>query len=401
MNTSEQMPKNQYTTGLPAPALEALEHSQSLCHRIRAEILRAGHISFHRFMQMSLYEPGLGYYSAGAKKIGHAGDFITAPEISSLFTHCLAVQCHQILLEINNGVILEVGPGSGVMMCSLLKVLEEKNALPESYLVLEPGADLRNRQQQLVRERIPHLEHRISWLDQLPDQPFEGMIIGNEVLDAMPVNRIVLKDGHFLELCVNVDGESFGWSARELNNQLQSQVELVLGEFVPGLPDGYMTELNAQIGSWIFSMTSILNRGAMLFIDYGYPRREYYHPQRIEGTLLCHYRHKVHHNPFIYPGLQDITASVDFTSVAEAAVAAGIQVSGYTTQAHFLMNCGLEAVMNEYNLTTDMDRVELGRQVRMLTMPGEMGERFKVIALTKDLDIPLMGFRNFDQRQRL
>lgn len=352
-------------------------------------------------MHMALYEPGLGYYSAGAGKFGGAGDFITAPELSPLFAACLARQCAQILPKLNDPVILEIGPGSGALACDLLKSLEQQAVLPERYFLLEVSADLRQRQQQRVRKTIPHLADRITWLDQLPGDSFDGIILGNEVLDAMPVHRLILKDGRFQELCVELDGENFNWTVRALPAVLQSQVETVTADFVSALPEGYLTEINPHNGPWIKSLADGLRHGVMLFIDYGYPRHEYYHPQRTCGTLLCHYRHHVHDDPFLYPGLQDITASVDFTAVAEVAVAAGLDVRGYTTQAHFLLDCGLDKVMEENNLTSNRDRAELGRQARILTMPGEMGERFKVIALAKNFDLPLAGFQHFDQRQRL
>jgi len=389
-------------TSLPVPDSTALAHSQRLCHRIRETIqLNSGAISFTRFMEMALYEPGLGYYSGGAHKFGSAGDFVTAPEISTLFTQCLATQCRQIISEMPQSSILELGPGSGRMACDLLQELEQNNALPEKYFMLELSADLRQRQQQRIHEKIPHLANSVVWLDRLPEQPFTGVILGNEVLDAMPVYRLIKQNDIFYELCVSNTGDAFGWETVTLNSQLQQHVDIRLGEAALGFPDGYITEINLQIYPWLNSLAGLLTRGVILFIDYGYPRHDYYHPQRTEGTLLCHYRHHVHDDPYLYPGLQDITASVDFTAVAEAADHAGLQISGFTTQAHFLMNNGLEKLMNQNQLTSAMDRVELGRQARILTMPGEMGERFKVIALTKDFSIPLAGFRTFDQRSRL
>lgn len=387
---------------LPEPDSAASEHSERLCHRIREEISgNNGYICFSRYMQMVLYEPGLGYYSAGACKFGRAGDFITAPEISSLFTECLAQQCRQLLAFIKKPVILEAGAGSGTMLCDLLKVLEEKNTLPDKYLVLETSADLRDRQQSLVRAKIPHLEKIITWLDELPAQPLDGIIIGNEVLDALPVHRVKLVNGNFLELCVCLNGKNFDWTEKSLSNELQEYINVNLIKYISGLPEGYKTEVNIQIKPWLMSLADILNKGVMLFIDYGYPQHEYYHPQRTEGTLLCHYRHHAHDDPFLYPGLQDITASVDFTNLAKSAVTAGLGVGGYTTQAHFLLNCGLEEILQKYYLTMKKEHDELARQSRLLTMPGEMGERFKVIALTKDFEAPMTGFTNFDQRQRL
>lgn len=350
---------------------------------------------------MALYEPGLGYYSGGARKFGSAGDFVTAPEISGLFTQCLARQCSQIIAELTQSSILELGPGSGRMACDLLLELDQINALPEKYFMLELSADLRQRQQRQVHEKIPHLEHRVIWLDRLPQTPFQGIILGNEVLDAMPVHRLIRQNNIFHELCVRNTEDGFGWETVSLTDRLLLLVESRLREVTGNLPGGYITEINSQVDSWLNSLAALITRGVMLFIDYGYPRHEYYHPQRTEGTLLCHYRHYAHDDPFLYPGLQDITASVDFTTVAEAADRAGLRTSGFISQAHFLMNNGLDELLNRNQLTSTAEHAELGRQARMLTMPGEMGERFKVIALTKDFSVPLAGFRTFDQRSRL
>jgi SAM-dependent MidA family methyltransferase len=387
---------------LPVPDSEALEHSKRLCNRIR-EVIQQNNdmISFARFMEMALYEPGLGYYSGGASKFGEAGDFVTAPEISSLFTHCLARQCQQVLSELQQPSILEFGPGSGVMACDLLQFLEQKNCLPEKYLMLELSADLKQRQQKLVEKKIPHLANRIFWLDHLPVQPFTGIILGNEVLDAMPVNRLVMKNGSFSELCTAFTDDEFYWVHRDPEERIKTQINKLPDDIKQGLSEEYVTEINLQIRPWLDSLADILARGVMLFIDYGYTRHEYYHPQRAAGTLLCHYRHHVHSDPFLYPGLQDITASVDFTLVAEAALNAGFKVSGYTTQAHFLLDNGFEELINQSLLTSAIERAELGRQARILTMPGEMGERCKVISLTKDFSVPLTGFQSFDQRSRL
>lgn len=387
---------------LPAPGSHALEHSQRLCNRIREAIgENGGAISFARYMELALYEPGLGYYSAGARKFGKEGDFITAPELSPLFSCCIAGQCRQILETLDCASILELGPGSGVMACDILQSLEAYDCLPERYALLETSADLRARQQHLLSQRLLHLMEKVDWLDTLPDTPFNGIILANEVLDAMPVHRLLFKEDDVAELYVGWEGDRFAWTTRSLTDDLLISVNALMQDLKVNLPDGYVTEINLQLAPWIKSLAETLNRGVMLFIDYGYPRREYLHPQRTDGTLLCHYRHRVHQDPFYYPGLQDITASVDFTAVAHAAVQAGLQVSGYTSQAHFLVGCGLEDIINEKQLTGDIDRAELGRQVRILTMPGEMGERFKVIALTKDLDISLSGLQFIDQRRRL
>ena len=402
MNLPADFVQNMQDADLSIPDRSALEHSENLCHRIR-EVIKdhGGNVSFTRYMEMALYEPGLGYYSSGAEKFGAAGDFVTAPDLSPLFALCLARQCQQTLSLLQNPVILECGPGSGSLACALLAALEQEQCLPESYCMLEVSAGLRERQQQMMQRKIPHLLSRVTWLDSLPTRDFSGIILANEVLDAMPVNRYLYTEGVPRELGVGLDGGKFTWTvmapAREKLSGLMSLMQDV------GLtwPATYVTEINHNLAAWIASVTERLQHGMVLLIDYGYPRREYFHPQRSDGTLLCHYRHRVHHDPFFYPGLQDITASVDFTAVAEAALAAGLEVKGYTSQANFLLGCGLAEILEEKQLAGVIEGAELSRQARILLLPGEMGERFKVMALTRDITGPLAGFRLADHRARL
>jgi SAM-dependent MidA family methyltransferase len=390
------------TAKLPVPDSIALENSENLCRRIR-EVIKGngGHITFARYMEMALYEPGFGYYSSGTRKFGGAGDFVTAPEISPVFTECLARQCRQILSRLKEPVILEFGPGSGEMACELLTGLEQAQCLPALYCILEVSADLRKRQQQLMQRKIPHLLSRVTWLESLPAREFSGIVLANEVLDAMPVNRYLFTDREPGELCVGLDGVKFIWTVMPPAPEKLSALMPLVQDSIQAWPTTYVTEINHNLAPWMVSVTERLQQGMVLLFDYGYPRSEYFHPQRTDGTLLCHYRHHVHHDPFYFPGLQDITASVDFTAVAEAALAAGLEVKGYTTQAHFLMGCGLAEILEERQLTGTIERYELARQVRILTMPGEMGERFKVLALTKNITGPLPGFQFADQRARL
>ncbi len=389
-------------TVMPQADKHALAHSQSLQELIRAEIgSNDGNISFARFMEMALYEPGLGYYSAGARKIGEDGDFITAPEISSLFSICLGRQCAEIIEHFDVAVILELGAGTGLMASDLLTELEKLNCLPEKYLILETSADLRERQQQLIADRVPRLLSRVSWLDALPETPFKGLILANEVLDAMPVQRFRVQRDKIEELNVAYDGDNFIWHRVVADELLSQKVDRIIQQSVSGFSDGYSSELNKDLDAWIRSLSECLEQGVMLFIDYGYSRHEYYHEQRVDGTLLCHYQHRAHANPFINIGLQDITASVDFTAVAEAAVNANMLVSGYTTQAYFLIASGLEKILLEQKGLDEIQQIEFSRQVKLLTLPAEMGERFKVIALSRDMDSVLSGFSLIDHRQRL
>lgn len=383
----------------PDPAAAA--HSDMLQDRIRSAIRdEGGSLSFARFMQMALYEPGLGYYSAGLSKFGSAGDFVTAPEISPLFGHCFARQISEIFSQLNNPVLLELGAGSGRLACDLLRKLEHLHQLPEHYLILEVSADLRQRQKQLINAELPHLSDRVIWLDRLPEKKLNGVILANEVLDAMPVQ--LFRIGESLEeRRVAIAHEQFCFINAAASDQLRKSVQVVQEYLTEPLPPGYISELNPHLDAWFAGLTDCLNRGVILCVDYGYSCREYYHPQRNNGTLICHYRHQVNDDPFALIGLQDITASVDFTAVAEAGVKNDLTLTGYTSQAFFLMNSGLLEILNEIQ-ETDPDRyLKSTQEAKTLTLPGEMGERFRVIAFAQNFDQRLSGFHNGDHRDRL
>ncbi|MCH7695527.1 MAG: SAM-dependent methyltransferase [Proteobacteria bacterium] len=386
---------------LPAPDEAARAHSLQLTDKIRAKLDAGdGLISFRCFMEMALYEPGLGYYSAGARKIGADGDFITAPEISSLFSFCLARQCEQIMHLLGGSSIMELGAGTGTMAGDVLAELGRRNCLPEKYFILETSADLRQRQQQLLTAKIPELLNRVEWLESLPDKSFKGVILANEVLDALPVERVVMIDDTLYELQVGWRDGAFCWDRKLADSNLADHIDVMLKQLNVCWSDGYCTEINTGVAAWIASLADILEQGVMIFVDYGYSGHEYYHPQRSDGTLLCHYRHHVHTDPFSYIGLQDITASVDFTAVAQAAVTAELDVKGFTTQAHFLLSCGLDEFVS-LSAADDKKLLQAGRQAKLLILPGEMGERFKVIALGRNIQEKLMGFQMADHRNRL
>ena len=368
---------------LPKPSSEALAHSKRLSALICAEIAAAnGTIGFERYMELALYAPGLGYYSAGARKFGVAGDFITAPELSPLFSYCLARQCAEVLVALGGGDILELGAGSGVMAADILIELERLQQLPMHYFILEVSADLRERQRQLLAERAPALLKRVHWLERLP-AAFSGVILGNEVLDALPVSRFRRAVQGFEEFCVARQGDGCIWQQRPAPLGLQSALAALTTDLPQPLAEGYCSEICLRLPAFLFSLADTLTRGALLLVDYGYPRADYYHPDRSMGTLMCHYRQRAHDDPFLYPGLQDITAHVDFTAVAEAATAAGLELAGYTTQAHFLLALGIAECATDVKTT---------REVKLLTLPDEMGERFKATAFLKGLDLPLRGF---------
>lgn len=387
-------------SALPLPAAEALAHSAQLGDLICAEIDRAGgSLPFVRFMELALYAPGLGYYRAGTHKFGPSGDFVTAPELSPLFARCLARQCAEVLAETGGG-ILELGAGSGIMAADLLQELVRLDALPDSYWILELSGELRARQQATLAARVPQLLERVRWLDGLPTD-FTGIMVGNEVLDALPVTRFVITAQGPRPLHVRWDGQAFVLGAGAADPALTAAVAALETELGAPLPSGYTSEINQHLPAWIAALAEALAQGVLLLIDYGYPRREYYHPQRTDGTLICHYRQRAHNDPLLWPGLQDITANVDFTAVAEAALAAGLDVTGYTSQAYFLFGCGLETLLAASDPSDTLRHLALAQQVKRLTLPGEMGERFKAIALSKQVDGPLCGFSLYDERGRL
>ena len=387
------LPITQTPADLPVPAPDALAHSRRVAEQLSAAIQAAGGaIPFSRYMELALYAPGLGYYSAGARKFGAAGDFVTAPELSPLFSRCLARQCAEVLEEVSDGAILELGAGSGVMAADILLELQALGRLPAEYLILEVSADLRERQRQTLIAKATALASRVRWLDALPEA-FAGVILGNEVLDALPVERFLKRPGGFDEYCVHTEGEGFAWGLRPAGAQLAATLAAFETTLPRPLASGYVSEINLGLMPLVSSLAALLTRGALLFMDYGDPRAAYYHPERSMGTLMCHYRQRAHADPFLYPGLQDITAHVDFTAVAEAATASGLDLAGYTTQAHLLMALGIVELAG-----TDLRAVQ---QVKQLTLPEEMGERFKAIGFTRGMDAPLRGFSLLDLSRTL
>lgn len=385
----------------PVPDEHARAQSERLTTLILSEIdANDGQIGFDRYMEMALYQPGLGYYSAGARKFGQDGDFTTAPETSPLFSICLARQCEQVFSQTGAATVLELGAGTGIMACDILTELKQRHAIPDHYLILETSADLRERQQQVLQQRHADIFERLVWLDTLPDNAIDGIILANEVLDALPAHRLHIHHGVVCELRVGRMENSFEWQT-SADAFLPEQMQHILGGYLGELPDGYITDFNAILQPFIQALSSTLGTGAIILVDYGYPRREYYHPQRAAGTLVCHYRHRRHDNPFIYPGIQDITTSVDFTLVAEAAHASGLEIHEFTTQAGFLVYCGLEKIIADISMGDDKRLLRLTQQAGRLILPGEMGETFKVMMLGRNLRPPLPGSGFGSQLHRL
>lgn len=381
------------------PALSAPEraHSERLTALIREEIDRlGGGIPFSRFMELALYAPGLGYYSAGAPKFGNAAeaDFITAPELSPLYAGCLARQCAEILERLGGGDVLEVGAGSGALAVGILRALDARACLPERYLILELSAELQQRQALAIERELPQLFPRVRWLHALPGT-LRGVVVANELLDAMPVQRFRAAAHEVEELHVGWTASGFAWDRRPADEVLAR-----LGQALR-LPSGYVSEINLHAEAWVRSIAERLREGVLLLIDYGFPRAEYYHPQRTRGTLMCHYRRRAHDDPLILVGLQDITAHIDFTAIAEAGTQADLELLGYTSQAAFLLATGLTELVGEPDLDKQPEQAELARQIDLLTSPAEMGELYKVMALGRGIERPLLGFRLQDRRGRL
>jgi SAM-dependent MidA family methyltransferase len=377
------------------------EHCARVHEYLAAQIAAAaGWLSFERFMDAALYAPGLGYYSAGAHKLGAGGDFTTAPEVSPLFGACVARQCAEILEKLGEGSILEIGAGSGRLAADILLRLETLGELPARYWILDISADLRERQRRCLAQRVPHLAERVHWLDEPPEGSFDGLILANEVLDALPVARFRWYRDRVEELGVVIDHGRFAWGPRPAGDVL-AQACRRLAEAGGAWDDGYVSEYCPRLPAWTQGVTRSLRRGAALWFDYGLPRSQYYLPERREGTLLCHFQNRAHGDPFRYPGLQDITAWVDYTLLAEASRAAGFTLSGFATQSFFLAGLGVDDEMRAMAAGDDAQYARLANQARQLMLPGEMGERFKAMAWLRGLELPLSGFALQDLRHTL
>jgi SAM-dependent MidA family methyltransferase len=373
------------------PLLKA--HSEKLTHLIRQEIDASGPLHFSRFMELALYAPGLGYYSAGSHKIGKGGDFITAPEITPLFAQCVAQQCEPFLTSSSD--FLEIGAGSGAFAVDLLTALEKKQRLPQRYLILEVSGELRQRQQALLAKACPHLASRIHWLDTLPTA-FKGIIFANEVLDAMPVDCFLIESQKLYERLVTIEKEHFTWCLGEPSTELTARIQHL--ETSVSFPERYTSEINLRLPAWIHSLADILEEGALLFIDYGYGRREYYYPAREYGTLTCFFQHRKSNNPFENIGLQDITTHVDFTLLAEQGITAGFDLCGFTTQASFLLANDLLQLAE--SVTKDpIQQYNQAQAIKTLTLPTEMGDRVKVMGFSKKSDFALNSIQ--DRRRDL
>jgi len=389
---------------LPEPCAEAMAQSAALKALISSEIAEQGTIAFSRFVELAQYAPGLGYYSAGTQKFAEnaklQGDFVTAPELGSVFSNCMARLVAPIFIDNPAAVFLELGAGTGVLACDVLAALAELNALPAQYWILERSADLRARQAAKLQACAPQFYHLVHWLDRPPAADWTGVLFGNEVIDALPFERFEITEAGPVQMCVvsSCEGEF---------HTAQGPV-IALSQLIPNLaqlPIGYCSEHQPQLGAWLFEVTKTLTHGLVLLIDYGYTRTEYYLPERTNGTMVCHYQHRMFDDPFVYPGLVDISCSVDFTALAEAGLSANLQLICYTSQSQLLRSAGLAEILaaQDFENLPQRARSALSAEVRMLSLPGEMGERMQAMAWTRNLPAEQLhaAFSLPDWRHRL
>jgi SAM-dependent MidA family methyltransferase len=367
---------------------------------LRSEIRAAGSMSFARWMELCLYAPGLGYYSAGRTKFGAAGDFVTAPELGGLYARCLARAFAPSLRALGaDADFLELGGGSGAFAVAALREFAAQEVLPRRFLILEPSADLAARQRARVAAELPaEIAARAEWIARPPERGWRGVLFANEVVDALPTTRFTLREGEVCEEHVALDGERFMRVDRPADLLVANAVRHLERALATPFEDGYRSEVLPQLPYWVQAVTASLEAGVVLFVDYGYPRREYYLPERRDGTLVCHYRHRAHADPLHWPGLTDITAFVDFTALAEAGVGSGFDFVGYAPQGQFLLASGLLDLLDDG--VADVERVQRVAEVKRLTLPGDMGERFQAIAFARGVEA-LPGLHAFDLSHRL
>jgi SAM-dependent MidA family methyltransferase len=377
-------------SALPEPGADERAHSDRLAALLRTEIAAQGPIPFSRWMERCLYAPGLGYYSAGRTKFGAAGDFVTAPELGSLFAETIAAMLAPALRDIGReATFVELGGGSGAFAEAALRELAALGVLPARYAILEPGADLRERQRARLDASLPaELRARVAWIERPPEDPWSGVLFANEVVDALPATRFTIRGGEVFEEFVTTQDDVFAREDRPADPLVAGAVRGVERDLGRIFADGSRSEILPQLPYWVAAATATLEAGVALFVDYGYPRREYYLPERRDGTLICHYRHRAHADPLLWPGLTDISAFVDFTALAEAGVGAGFELAVYAPQGPFLLGGGLGERIARFDGLPDIERLRRTAEVKRLTLPGEMGERFQAMAFARGVEVP-------------
>ncbi len=394
-------PKRGTRPELPEPDEESAAHSKRVANHIRQYIKdQGGSISFAEFMQQALYAPGLGYYVSGTQKFGSGGDFVTAPEISPLFGQVLAKQTVAVLQQLENASVFELGAGSGTLAATMLRKLSVLDALPDKYFILEISADLEERQKEYLENEVPEFAARVEWLSEFPPE-FSGVIIANEVADALPVERFTKTDGQLKQDRVKAGRVRFNWHQDDAPENLHNAVGDIEKSIGYRLPDDYTSEVCLALRPWVADLVHCLREGLVFVFDYGVSQKEYYAPDRSDGWLRCHFRHYAHNNPLVLPGIQDLTAWVDFSTLAAAAVDSGAGIAGFVSQAHFLVNGGLQEEIADFQSLDVEDQLELSRQIKILTLPAEMGEYVKCIGISQGDITPPSAFHLYDRTHTL
>ena len=394
-------PEASIPSGLPTPGRDALVHSERTAAFIQRKLEEeGGRLSFGEFMHLALYAPGHGYYAAGAEKFGAEGDFVTAPEVSTLFGRVVAQQCAEALSALGGGSVLELGAGSGALAMSMIDRLAELNVRPERYQILDVSADLVARQQARLLPLAERHGTPVEWLDRMPES-LNGVVIANEVVDALPVERFRCSGGKLEQQFVVPDGAAFAPLWAPASEAVQAAVAEIEAELGRAFPEGYQSEVSLALSDWVGQLAGSLGDGILLLFDYGLPRHEYYAMDRGQGWLQCHFRHHAHRSPLIYPGIQDLTAWVDFTAVAHAAARNGLEVAGFVTQAMFLLNGGLDNEFQAFDALSQVDQLRLSQEAKRLTLPTEMGENFKCLGLRRPGGPSLSAFAQQDRTPSL
>ena len=363
----------------------SLDHSLLVREQLIQHInTRDGWISFEEFVDFVMYKPGLGYYSAGAEKIGHSGDFTTAPEISKLFGMALANQMTPILDHYQSPSIIEIGAGTGKLAFDIMTQLNDYQVNFDRYYILELSADLKQRQQSMLSHLPTKTLNKIVWLDSIPMDSIDGVIIANEVIDALPFTRFKTQNGQVYELGISVEDNQLIEQPRLADEMLSNTVDSIAKEIGMTFQDGYTSEIRINFGSWFRTIESMLSSGSIFFVDYGYARQEYYDEERTNGSMICHYRNVAHEDPLSNLGIQDISASVDFSQLADVALQRNIEVGFFTSQSDFLINAEILGVIE--SVIDEGLKMRLTQEVKQLLLPNQMGEVFKCMLLNKNIN---------------